>query len=71
MCFVENCDFEIRTYVKSDDILDTKTIRIYAKPDVHPTYSLWSLIAEGKLNSDGIIEFYSIDDIIDELRSNM
>ena len=71
MCFVENSDFEIRLYVELDDTVDNKTIRIYAKPEVYPTYSLWSLIAEGKLNSDGTIYFYSINDIIDDLRSNM
>ena len=70
MCFVENVDFEVRLYIESDIILENKTIRIYAKPEVYPTYSLWSLISEGKLNSDGTISFYSMEDIIDELRSN-
>ncbi|MEE8565870.1 MAG: hypothetical protein V3S79_05750, partial [Candidatus Thermoplasmatota archaeon] len=71
MCFVENVDFEIRLYVESDIDIKNKTIRIYAKPDVYPTYSIWSLVSEGNLNLDGTICFYSSEEIIDNLRYNM
>jgi hypothetical protein len=70
MCFVENVKSEIRIYVESDVDSEMNKIRIYAKPEVYPTYAIWSLISEGELNSDGIISFYSMEDIIDNLRNN-
>jgi hypothetical protein len=68
MCFVENVDFEIRLYIESNNGMENKSVRLYAKPDVYPTYAIWSLISEGILKQDGTIDFYSMDEIIDNLR---
>jgi len=75
-CFVENVDFDLRVYAeKSDDPsndsgLQHVKIRVYAKPETGETYSVWSLISEGYEDSDGALLFYSITDIIDDIRSS-
>ncbi|MDG6218561.1 MAG: hypothetical protein QCI00_03875, partial [Candidatus Thermoplasmatota archaeon] len=57
--FVENVRCDYRVYVSTDETTlrheDQKNVRIYAKPDVEPTYALWSLIAEATLDQDGMI----------------
>jgi len=36
-------------------------------PKLYPVYSIWSLVAEGNLDSEGKIKIYSQQDIIDEI----
>jgi len=53
-----------RVDVKDENQFD---IRVYAKPEVDPVYSIYSLIAEGKLNKkDDSIKLYSFDELYDE-----
>ena len=35
------------------DRTDFQDIRVYAMPNVSPTHTVWSLVAQGKLTSDG------------------
>ncbi len=69
-CYVENVDAEFRVYVPSQ--YDTnniygRSVKIYAKPHTGTTYSQWSLIAEGTLDVNGNILFYSLDEEINTL----
>ena len=45
-----------------------KEIKILVQPDV--PYAEWALFGEGSLDSDGNIQSYSQDDIIEDIRSN-
>ncbi|MFO7677612.1 MAG: hypothetical protein R6V50_04435 [Thermoplasmatota archaeon] len=55
-CHAVNVRCDFRVYVSTDptalDHSDQKNVRIYAKPDVEPTYALWSLIAEATLDDN-------------------
>ena len=42
-------------------------VRIYSMPKLYPVYAIWSLVAEGHIDSDGEIHIYSQQDIIDEI----
>jgi len=50
-----------------DDTEVEKDIRVYAMPDVFPTIPSWTLSYEGKINSEGNIQFFSFDEIIKEI----
>lgn len=75
MCYIENIkesDIEIRVYVPEDydpENKDNTTVLVYAKPDTGGTYSQWSLIAEGTLDEEGKIHFYSQEELIDNIRN--
>jgi hypothetical protein len=71
MCFVENVNCEVRLYIKSNNNNANKNIRIYAKPDVYPTFAIWSLISEGEINQNETLWFYSVFDIIEDVRSQI
>lgn len=63
---------EWRVYVKSDGSQQNqRKIKIYAKPQVYPTYAEWSLVKEGYVDSDGAFHFYSMQSIIDEKLSKV
>ena len=70
-CYPENVEVDLRLYVPSNfsenDMNGTK-VKVYAKPLVEPTFSLYSLIAEATLDSEGNIKEYDQQAIIDELR---
>jgi hypothetical protein len=65
---VKNADCSMRIYVNtekgSDDVQD---IRVYAMPNVSPTHTVWSLVAQGKLTSEKEISFYSLQKLIDDV----
>jgi len=69
--YIENIDkVEVRAYIPAN--FDEKmgineTVKIFAKPDCDHSYSQWSLIAEGMLNKDNELTFYSQQEIIDQL----
>jgi hypothetical protein len=50
-----------------DRFPDYQDIKILVQPDV--PYAGWALYGEGNLDEDGNIQFYSQDDIIDEITS--
>ncbi|MDG6218985.1 MAG: hypothetical protein QCI00_06055, partial [Candidatus Thermoplasmatota archaeon] len=43
----ENVGYDILVYASTMEMESMKNVRVYAKPDVYPTYALWSLVAEG------------------------
>jgi len=67
--FVDNAECEFVVLVKEDnDKRETvKQIAIYAKPKVEPTITTWSFISEGQYEEDIGLEFYSFQQIYDEL----
>jgi hypothetical protein len=65
---VKNADVNISIYTKAKkDIENEYDVRIYSMPKVYPVYSIWSLVAEGNIDSEGNIQIYSQQDIIDEI----
>jgi hypothetical protein len=70
MCYVQNVEYDINVYVPINSSIADSTVKdvlVYAKPDTGSTYSEWNLIAEGNLNEEGEIEFYSQQKLIDEI----
>lgn len=67
---IGNAELTYRIYVNQDqqvsnEILD---VRIYAKPLIKPVTTVWSLIAEGKIDTNEMIfTRYSFDDLYDSL----
>ncbi len=59
------CSIEIyvNTEIGTDNLHD---IRVYAMPQVSPTHTLWSLVAQGKLIAEGEIIVYSLQQLIDD-----
>ena len=57
------CDYKI--FIENiTDSQDNKAIRIYAKPKIEPTYTRWSLIAEGNIDIDeSNIKIYSYEKV--------
>ena len=67
---VKNTGVNISIYVKIDGENETGTnVRIYAMPNVAPVHAVWSLVAEGYLDSSGNIRLYSQQNIINSLLS--
>jgi hypothetical protein len=65
---VKNTGVEIQTYAKIEISNETnRNIRIYAIPKVYPTHAVWSLIAEGYLDSENNINLYSQKEMINEI----
>jgi len=59
---IKNTDVEYRVYVFDNESLiqdNQQSIKVFARPDVFPTYAEWSLIAEGHITEDGVIALYS------------
>lgn len=58
-CHAVNVACDYRVYVSTDPgLLDQphqRNVRIYAKPDVEPTYALWVLIAEADMYNNEIL----------------
>jgi hypothetical protein len=58
-CHAVNVHCDYRVYVSTDhntvDHTNQRTVRIYAKPDVEPTYALWVLIAEATIYDNDIL----------------
>jgi hypothetical protein len=70
MCYVQNVRYDINVYVPINSSVADSTVKdvlVFAKPDTGSTYSEWNLIAEGNLNEEGEIEFYSQQKLFDEL----
>ncbi|RLF56609.1 MAG: hypothetical protein DRN27_09370 [Thermoplasmata archaeon] len=59
-----NTDCDIQLFLETEN---QSNIRVYAKPNVAPVYSEYSLIAEGIMDNEKNIKFYDIDDKIREL----
>ena len=58
---------DIQIFRKEEKTEDGYDIKIYAKPDVGNVFSIYNLVAEGKLDSkEDTIMFYSFDSLFDE-----
>lgn len=61
----KNVDADVQVFIKTDaNSSDGYNIRVYAKPNVEPVFAVYSLVAEGKLDSNNNVEFYSQQDAI-------
>ena len=52
-------DADIKVFVSSEPEDGEYNVRVYAKPDVEPVYAIYSLVAEGNLDSEDNVDFYS------------
>jgi hypothetical protein len=59
---------DIQVFVKENAEDEKYNIRVYAKPNVEPVYSIYSLVEEGNLDSENNIEFYSQQDIVKSVK---
>ena len=70
--YVKNAACNMSVFVKMEEGQDNiQEIRVYATPDVNPTHTLWSLVAQGKLNSKREITFYSLQSLINEVKKTI
>ena len=66
--YFDDIKFDIKVYDYNGTDEDQKgNIRVYARPQVYPTHTVWSLILEGKLDKSNEIHFYSLQEKIDEV----
>ncbi len=63
LIFITNADCKFRTYVHNEfnSVNQGTPVRIYAKPNVEPTITKWSLIAEGRLDGEGKMVLNNVD----------
>jgi hypothetical protein len=65
--FVKNTDFNISIYTKTEkNDENQRNVRVYAMPNVYPVYAVWSLVAEGHIDKENNIQFYSLGNKIDQ-----
>ncbi|MBS3778563.1 MAG: hypothetical protein KGY50_04655 [Candidatus Thermoplasmatota archaeon] len=64
LSFVPHVDCEYRVYVKQKETVNgnTNRIRVYARPNVAPTFAEFILIFEGKINKDLSIQLPDVTD---------
>ena len=69
LVYVKNAVCNMSVYVKMEKGQDNlQDIRVYALLNVSPTHTLWLLVAQGKLNSNREITFYSLQSHINEVK---
>ena len=68
LAVVKNTDASFQIFVKEDAEDDERDIKIFARPNVDPTFAPWSLVAEGELDEDNKVQIFSLEDQIHELR---
>jgi len=67
LAIVKTTDVKVQVFRKTgQEQKKTSVIKIFARPIVAPVHAVWSLIAEGEINNNGIIYIYSQEDIIQE-----
>ena len=64
---VKNTDYDVKIHVKTESIENENNVRIYVKPNVEPVQVVWVLVAEGKLDPEGKIEFYSQKSVMESI----
>ncbi|RLF47618.1 MAG: hypothetical protein DRN10_03605 [Thermoplasmata archaeon] len=62
---ISNAGVDIQVFVKPDAQEGEYNMRIYAKPDVEPVFAVYSLIAEGRVDAENTMEFYSQQNLVD------
>ncbi|MBN1861077.1 MAG: hypothetical protein JW840_06410 [Candidatus Thermoplasmatota archaeon] len=69
LVYVKNAGCNMSVFINMEKGLNnSQDIRIYAMPNVSPTHTLWSLVAQGKLNSNREITFYSLQSRINQVK---
>jgi hypothetical protein len=70
---VKNQKFDWRVYVKNDsnDNSSVYNVKVYAMPLIKPNFADYSLIYEGIFESNSFIQFYSIEDQISKILSEI
>lgn len=72
LVYVKNAPNSIQVYVNTEKNIDNShDVRVYAMPDVSPTHTLWSLVAQGKLTLNREITFYSLQTLIKEVKQKI
>lgn len=69
LALVKNTDADIQIFVKNDSNDSGYNIRVYAKPNVEPVYAVYSLVAEGYIDNESNIKFYSQEDLVKYAKS--
>jgi len=67
LALIKNAGVDIQVFVKPEAGENEYNLRVYAKPNVEPVFAVYSLVAEGKVY-DGMVEFYSQQNLIDSVR---
>lgn len=64
---ISNAEVDIQVFMKPGAEKDEYNLRVYAQPRVEPVFSVHSLVAEGRVDTDtdGTITFYSQQALID------
>ena len=71
---IDEMDANLQVHVKTDANAaqqpSDRNIRVYAKPQIEPfpINGGWTLAGEGYLEDDGTVQFFSIQDRIEEVR---
>ena len=68
LAIVKNADVKIQIFVKKDSDGGERDLKIFAMPQVSPVHTVWSLVAEGELDSDNKVQLYSLEEQIEEIR---
>lgn len=68
---LKNADVDIQIFLKKDANENEYNLRIYAKPKVEPVFAVYSLIAEGNIDGEGKIEFYSEHELIESVKESI
>jgi len=72
LALITNTEADIQVFVKTDaDDPDAYNLRVYARPRVEPVFAVFSLVAEGYLDDDDTVRFYSQQQLIDTVKDSM
>lgn len=69
LALISNAEVDIQVFVKREASDDEYNLRVYAKPNVEPVFAVYSLVAEGRVDADNTIEFYSQQNLIDAAKN--
>lgn len=62
-------DYYYRIYVKTDEDEQGRDVRIYTKPEIKPSPSLWTLIAEGNIDTEtNTLDIYSYNNQVEQIK---
>jgi len=66
--YFDNIGFDFKVFeYNGSDLNQSRIIRVYARPQVFPSFTAWSFIAQGKVDSSNNIKFYSQQDQINQV----
>lgn len=65
---IKNTGVDVQVFVSPAAEENEYNLRIYAKPKVEPVFAIYSLVAEGYIDANGNISFYSQQDLVDAVK---